>query len=427
MTRLPFAALARRFAAAEHGNVAMLGAIALLPMLLLVGGASEFYLALDVKAKMTNAADSAVLAATGREKMSLTTTDAGSLAIKTFKGQLDANQTAMLTSATPTVVDDDSGRNATLSFTASVPTMFMKLMGKPTIEIAGSTSATVPLPTYMDFYMLLDNTPSMGVAATTAGISTMVANTPDQCAFACHDMSATPNDYYGLSKKLGVPLRIDVVRTATQQLTDTATATQSVPNQFRMAVYTFGAKAEAAGLTNVAPLSSNLASVKAAANAVDLMTIPFQGYDNDQQTGFKSILTAMNSQISHPGSGASASVAPQKVLFFVSDGVSDYQNSSSCTKPTWAGFRCQEPIDVSKCTTIKNRGIKIAVLYTTYLPLPTNGWYNTYIAPFQSQIATQMQACASPGLYFEVSPSGGIAEAMSALFTKAVQMGRLTR
>ena len=63
------------------------------------------------------------------------------------------------------------------------------------------------------------------------------------------------------------------------------------------------------------------------------------------------------------------------------------------------------------CTAIKNRGIKIAVLYTTYLALPTNSWYNTWIAPFNagpynpsvnSEIAANMQSCASPGLYFEV-------------------------
>jgi len=42
-----------------------------------------------------------------------------------------------------------------------------------------------------------------------------VANTPDQCAFACHDLSASPNDYYGLAKKLGVQMRIDVMRQAT--------------------------------------------------------------------------------------------------------------------------------------------------------------------------------------------------------------------
>ena len=44
--------------------------------------------------------------------------------------------------------------------------------------------------------------------------------------------------------------------------------------------------------------------------------------------------------------------------------------------------RCQEPLDPSWCDDIKKNGVKIAVLYTTYLPLPTNAWYNSWIAPF---------------------------------------------
>ena len=38
-----------------------------------------------------------------------------------------------------------------------------------------------------------------------------------------------------------------------------------------------------------------------------------------------------------------------------------------------------------------------------------------------------MEACASPGFYFEVSPTQGIADAMDALFKKAVSQARLTQ
>ena len=85
------------------------------------------------------------------------------------------------------------------------------------------------------------------------------------------------------------------------------------------------------------------------------------------------------------------------------------------------------------------RGIRIAVLYTTYLPLPTNAWYNSWIAPFNlgpyppdkaqsynSEIAIDMQNCASPGYYFEVSPTQGISAAMNALFQKAIAEAHIT-
>ena len=122
-------------------------------------------------------------------------------------------------------------------------------------------------------------------------------------------------------------------------------------------------------------------------------------------------------------------------MFLVSDGVSDANYPSTCTKPTTGG-RCQEPLTVADCTALKDRGIKIAVLYTTYLALPTNAWYMSWIDPFNpgpygpsvnSEIAKNMQACASPGYYFEVSPTDGISQAMNTLFQKAVQQARLTK
>ena len=111
------------------------------------------------------------------------------------------------------------------------------------------------------------------------------------------------------------------------------------------------------------------------------------------------------------------------------------KSNSACLKPKSGSARCQSPLNPALCTTIKNRGIKIAVLYTTYLALPTNAWYNTWLAPFNagpygpspnSEIAQNMQSCASSGLYFEVSPTQGIPEAMNALFRKAIADARIS-
>jgi hypothetical protein len=66
-------------------------------------------------------------------------------------------------------------------------------------------------------------------------------------------------------------------------------------------------------------------------------------------------------------------------------------------------------------------------LYTSYLPLPTNAWYNTWVAPFQNNIGPNLQSCASPGLYFEVQTGGDISQAMSALFKAAVATASLSQ
>jgi hypothetical protein len=252
----------------------------------------------------------------------------------------------------------------------------------------------------------------------------MVNNTSDKCAFACHDLSDS-NNYYKKAKTLGVTMRIDVLRTATQKLMDTATEVRLNPDQFRMAVHTFGSSCTDLKLTTITALTKDLAKAKTEASAIDLMTIPYQGYYKDQCTNFDKTLTDTNSAITKPGVGDSAS-SPQKILFFVADGVADAYNPWSCSRPITSSTRCQEPLDISYCETIKKRGIKIAVLYTTYLPLPTNSWYNTWIKPFSSDIGPNMKKCASDGLYFEVSPTQGIADAMIALFQKVVSQARLT-
>ncbi len=81
---------------------------------------------------------------------------------------------------------------------------------------------------------------------------------------------------------------------------------------------------------------------------------------------------------------------------------------------------------IATCQALKARGVRVAVLHTSYLPLPTNSWYRTWIQPFERQVGPQLRDCASPGLYFEVTPSQGIPEAMTALFQRAVNQARLT-
>jgi Flp pilus assembly protein TadG len=429
------------FAADRRANVAATFAIALLPILGLVGAAVDYSIAVNTRTKIVAALDTSVLLATSRTELNYTASTAQADALKIFNAQIGTFGITTKT-ASFTVTDAVNGRTAVGTATADVPTTFMKVMGFNKLTVSGNSTAKVGLPVYIDFYLLLDNTPSMGVAATTADIATMVNNTSDKCAFACHDTYTSSsqtklqtNSYYDLAKKLGVTMRIDVVRQATQALMDKAAATAAVSNQFRMAISTMGYDCSTAGATSIQALTSNLTTAKASASAIDLMTIPYANYNNDQCTDFDDALSDMNNAIPTPGSGTSSS--PQKYLFLVADGVADFY-SNSCNKKTTAGTykgRCQEPLDTSICTTMKNRGVKIAVLYTTYLQLPTNQWYMDWIDPFNkgpfspspnSEIAKNMEACASPGFYFEVGPDDGISEAMNALFQKAVSTAHLT-
>ena len=88
---------------------------------------------------------------------------------------------------TPVVTKTGSVVTSNVQFSADVSTMFLGVMGKSSMTITGSSTSTTSMPLYVDFYLLMDNSPSMGVGATPTDVATMVDNTPDKCAFACHD------------------------------------------------------------------------------------------------------------------------------------------------------------------------------------------------------------------------------------------------
>jgi len=419
------------FALDRGGNIAVIFAIALVPLLSFVGAAVDYSLAARAKTKLASALDTAVLVATSKGEITKSTSTAQSDALNMFAGQMSALGLSA-SSVTINVVDSVTTRTATGTAIATVTTYFMGILGYKTMAISASSTAAASLPAYVDFYVLLDNSPSQGLGATTADMTALQNATPDSCAFACHDTytSSTKktlqtSSYYSIAKNLGIKMRIDLVRDATQSLTDTATASQLVSNQYRMAVYTMGSDCSSLGLTTISALSSSMSSVKTAVANVDLMTIPYTNYNNDMCTDFDGTLTSMNSTIPTPGSGSASS--PQKWLFFISDGVADYYYPSTCSQTViTSSGRCQEPLTTTICDTIKARGVKIAVLYTTYLAITNNSWYNTYIAPFRSSIATKMQACATSGYYYEVSSDSNITTALNALFQKAIAASHLT-
>jgi Flp pilus assembly protein TadG len=436
----------RQFIRDRRGNISVIFALACLPLITTVGCAVDYSRATQIRAKLQAAADAASVGAIAKSSPAFAA--AGSMtsdgpitvgvtdATKIFDGNRDNQTGYTLLSVTPTVVKSGSTITSTVTFSASIPTMFLGVIGKSTLTMNGTSTSTANMPLYIDFYLLLDNSPSMGVAATPADVTMMVNNTSDKCAFACHDYNDS-NNYYNLAKTLGVTTRIDVLRTATQSLMDTAKATQTYTNQFRMAIYDFGASSVTIGLRALYSLSSSLTSAKTAAGNIDLMGVygNNDSYTKDMDSPFSTVFPSLNSAIATPGAGTAA--APLKYVFFVSDGVAD-ENNSGCLKPiknVSSMSRCQSPINPALCTTLKNRGIKVAVLYTTYLQLPTNSWYMSWIDPFNqgpfgpspnSEIAQNMQSCASSGLYFEVSPTQGISDAMNALFKKAVADARIS-
>ena len=307
-----------------------------------------------------------------------------------------------------TVTDANGGRTAVVSYTATKTNTFMGLMGIPSTTISGSASSAAGLSVNINFYLLLDNSPSMNIAATTAGIQKMVANTSAQggCAFACHETNPSADnlgnpsgeDNYTLAKNLGVVTRMQNLASATQSLMSTAAATEgSNTTQYQMAIYTFANN----GLNTIQALTSNLTTAQTAAGNINVLQVYKNNWltrsnnNSDTDTNFETAMSAINAIMPNPGLGTPTRT-PQEVLFIVSDGVDD-EVSYDLLAVAQRHNRCQQPFNTAWCTTVKNRGIQIAVLYTDYLPLPTNSWYNNWIAPFQTRSAPTWKAARRPG------------------------------
>ncbi len=429
------AACIRRFVDRRDGNVAIIFAFAALPMLLTVGAGVDYGLAMKRQGRMNAAADAAALYAVTPTQMKQTSTVAKLAAIAFFNTQVSGlsgvayDPTTVNIAVTDSVATGTLKRTVSVSFRAASTNTFASLLRVPTLTIKGTSAATASASPNIDFYLMLDTSPSMSIAATTDGIATMVRNTPSQeggCAFACHQSSPQTDglaqDNYALARQLGVTLRIDLVVQAVQNLMSTASTTSATTGAvYRVSGYTFDY-----AVNNIIPLTANLASARLQAANIQILQVyannrlTSSNWNQDEDTNFDIGFSTINGAMPNPGNGSNTQGdSPQKVLFLVSDGVAD----------TDYGGRVYTPFGPSStwCTTIKARGIRIAVLYTTYNPLPTSSWYNSNIAPLQSTIAPKGAACASPGLFFQVDTGGDISQAMTQLFATAVSTAHLTR
>jgi Flp pilus assembly protein TadG len=426
-----------RFLRDRDGNVAILTAMIIVMAIFALGIGIDYTFARQRQDQINGFADSAVLAAVSPNMMTQTPATAQAVATNMFEAQLRQlsnvgyNTGNISVNVQDTVAATGLNRVATLNYTATSNNLFSGVIGLTTLPMAGNSQSKNGISPNINFYIMLDTSPSMEIAATTAGINTMVSNTSHQggCAFGCHETNPAADnlgnpggeDNYALARALGVTLRIDLVKQATQDFMGYAPQTAAINNtKYQVAVYTIDysfntLQVLTGNFTTALNSTSNLAAVTVYDNSCLTKT----NCNNDQDSYLDLGLQSANTAMPNPGNGTNnIGDSPQEVLFIVSDGVID-ENS---------GGRVMAPINTkaSWCQTIKNRGIRIAFLYTTYNPLPTNSFYNTYVAPFQPQVATAAQNCASPGLFFQVSTNGDISAAMQALFQQAVATAYLT-
>ncbi len=202
--------LMNRFRKDERGNLLVIFAFASVPLIAAIGVAIDYTEAQRVKAKLQSAADAAAVA-------SISQNSAGWLAASTMTSdgpvtvaQTDATNifngnvstfTPLFKSLTmtPTVTKAGANLTSTVTFQADVPVTFMGVVGAigatplTKMTVTGSSVVSATLPLYLDFYLALDVSGSMGLPSTTAEAARMQAISPDNwvqyrtgCTLACH-------------------------------------------------------------------------------------------------------------------------------------------------------------------------------------------------------------------------------------------------
>ena len=359
----------------RKGNVAIIFGLTLIPCVFLAGMALDFTSAIQKRALLNAAADAAALAAVTPTMMGQSAANAKTAATNTFNAVASTINGATGVTPTITIGSTNGGltRTANVSYTANSTNSFPNVLqlltktGEANWPISGSSVSTASTPPNINFYLLLDRFPVHEHRCDDVGINTMVANTSAQggCAFACHetnpaaDSLGNPNgeDNYTLAQKSGVTTRIENMAAAASALMTTASNTEAANNAtYKMAVYTF----DFSGVSTVQSLTSNMTTAANAAAGIDVLEVydnnclTASNCNNDTDTDFDLAMSAMNTIMPTPGTGASTST-PQEVLFIVSDGVED-DNTGVCSEPL-DGTRCQAPFDTTWCTTIQARGI----------------------------------------------------------------------
>src|SRR6202167_5827557 len=234
-------------------------------------------------------------------------------------------------------------------------------------------------------------------------------------------------------------------------LRDTASATASstvfaTPPKYRFSIYSMDSLWQI-GLSPLTALPSNYTSGWTTASAnFGVMEMYSNNNDcanaacssststpgGDVATNYDDSLGKLSqaSYIPNPGNGTNKNGdTPQEVLFIVTDGAEDELSGGSRLEQAINDLG-SAPFGNSSgtnwCTTIKNRGVKIAILYTDYLAVPANSWYVDHIQPIQSDIGPALQACATPGLFYDAGLDfTNLGADLAALFAAVTQSGHL--
>jgi Flp pilus assembly protein TadG len=427
------------FKSDRRANVAIITALAALPLISAVGCVVDYSNAAMIKTKLQAGADAASLATVSVNSPVVTTAKAmtgngtvsgGAAYAASF---FSANLPSAYSTLAPTVSVTKTGTNvaATVSFSTQVPTFFMGVIGYRNITVTGTSTSNYTLPTYINFYLMLDVSGSMSFPSTTSEQTRLEAVNPDNntlypsgCTFACHftaqgacpqseqtskpAVGTTTNPNPGgycqgfIASRLGttpisgtltpnnvnwtntqvttcptagttscIQLRADAVGYAVNQLLATAATSEqsaNVPNQYQVGLYPF-----IQYLYSYFPLTTNITGSPTSSGTINyaaaqLATLLDTGQNASLGSGGTHFENAFPSMNSLITS-VGTGTSSSNALPYVFLVTDGSQNYQTYWNGNWAGSNSATTLSTSLCTALKNRGITIAVLYIPYMPI----------------------------------------------------------
>jgi Flp pilus assembly protein TadG len=397
----------------SRANVAIIFALALIPIVGVVGVAIDYSMASRQRAKIQSALDEALLAGSIAGKAVLDSGSGSSAAIAAAKSAANAFFSGNTVGVTSELTIDYTMNGLTLTgsgtATGAVPTNFSKVLGFSNLTLSVASNSSSTTQPYVHVYLLVDISSSMLLPSTQAGITQMINGTG--CALACHD-ATDGSDSYGYALNQGIQLRYQVVNQGIQNLLTYLNANSTYKQYVKVGLWSFDSS-----LTKNSPPTSNFTVVANKFPAPGLATD-----DAAAATPFDNLISDFVSTVGTAGDGSSSG-SPQKMVIIATDGVND---------PTRAGvsqtsLRSQVKVfDTSFCNSFKANGVTVAIINTPYYPMPWDWGYAATLgqpgslggATRVDDIPIALKACA--GSNFILAPDAAtIQSAFTDLFNKA--------
>jgi Flp pilus assembly protein TadG len=493
----------RRFVYDRRGNFLMIFGLLLVPLVGILGISVDYALMNRAKTQLDATNDAAVLAAATAASQTIqseTTTTSNQTqvnadavaAAKLAYGQFFASDSARSrdTSLNYTTTNGGSNPSVTIKgllvtvsgvYTAKSPNMFGQLFGVTANSVAGTATASVTLPNYVNIYIVADVSQSEGLAVDTASETRLAALTqnkedasPQGCQFGCHVITQDGvHNYPGPdfediahAATPSINLRIDAIRNA---IIDVINQAQQSPAGFngtprvQLAIYTMDSS-----LTQLVSLSSNYSSMLTTVTPpspptnmgkIDLSSDLSHVYPN-KPTNYYNGSSYQPGLLSLNGSGSLASTlpangdgsspnAPINYVFLMTDGVYDTIDANdnpnagpggtACGAEAWE--HCTGPFTAADCSAFKGKAT-VDVIYTQYLQNFGEPRYQTLVQPYQNPSDTTVNgvlydgvqngltACAGAsdpgGQVILATDENSIEQAAISLFDQVVLKERLT-